>query len=127
MKKIIKAILLIIVIIGGFLGYKYYQKTYVSHVAYAQIPKTIPTKEKTKDKQGKTVDNMFSYTYELTFVDQKGNVQKMSYELSAENPEPLEPNSFVEADISATRITSGPTKISKKDLPKIVIDKLDAQ
>lgn len=127
MKKIILTILLIIVAIGGFFGYKYCEKTYASHVAYAQIPDTIPAKEQTKDSRGKIVDNMFSYTYELTFVDQKGNTQKLSYEMSSENPKPFEPNSFVKADISATRVTNGPTSVSKAALPKIVAEKLADQ
>lgn len=124
MKKIIQSTLLIIVVIGGFFGYKYYQKTYASHVAYAQVPATIPTKEKAKDNNGKVMDNLFSYNYELTFVDEKGATQTIEYEIANEDPEPLKPNSFIKAEISTTRINKGPTVISEDDLPKTVAEKL---
>lgn len=124
MKKIITVVALLFVIIGGIFGFKYYQQTYAGKTAYAKVSETVPQKEVTKDSNGKEVKDSYSYEYEFTFVKKDGSVQKMSYELASSNPEPLTPNSYIEAEISETRIVSGPKTVSESEVPKNILEKL---
>lgn len=124
MKKIIALIAVVVLAFIGYQGYKYYSETYASVPAYAVVPETVPEKLETKDNQGKTVDGLYSYNYDLTFVKKDGTTQKMEVEISSENPTPLEPNSYVTADISQKRVVKGPNPIAEKDIPAVALEKL---
>lgn len=130
MKKIFGFIFFILIIIGGYFGYLYYQHTYVGTIAYAKVSKKIPPKEKTKDNIGKIITDsdgtpLYSYNYVLTFIDENGekNVQKAS--VIDNNPQPLQPDSYVKALVSKKRIIKGPTPIRKEDIPQAIQKKLE--
>ena len=124
MKKIIGLIFLILIVVGGIAGYKYYAETYKSTVAYAQVPATIPEEVQTKDSDGKTVDGLHSYQYDFTFVKENGEIQKESYDVTGENPTPLEPNTYIKVELSKKRVTKGPISVSESSIPKNVLQKL---
>ena len=71
MKKIGAILLIGVLIVGGYTGYRYYGKT-----------------------------------------------QVMDYERTDKNPQPLEPNAYIEATISKKRIIQSPVKIDKKEIPE---------
>ncbi|MHC5229922.1 DUF1093 domain-containing protein [Enterococcus sp. LJL99] len=126
MKKIIGLIFLALIVVGGIAGYKYYADTYKSTVAYAQVPATVPEEVQTKDMNGKDVDGLHSYHYDFTFVKEDGEIQKESYDVTGENPTPLEPNTYVKVELSKKRVTKGPTTVSETSIPKDLLQKLGA-
>lgn len=126
MRKIIGIIFLTLIVVGGIAGYNYYIDTYKSTVAYAQDPATVPEEVKTKNMNGKNVDGLHSYHYDFTFVKEDGEIQKESYEVTGENPTPLEPNTYIKVELSKKRVTKGPITISETSIPKNILQKIDA-
>lgn len=124
MKKIIGLLVLALLAVGGFLGYRYYDETYKSHTAYAVVPDEVPEKKQTVDNNGGNVDGMSSYDYHFEFVDADGKTQQLEYELSGKNPTPLEPGSYVTAEVSKKRITEGPNPITAGEIPAKAMAKL---
>lgn len=124
MKKIIGLLFLALLAVGGIFGYRYYNETYKSHTAYAVVPTEVPEKIQTVDKNDDEVAGYSSYEYDFKFVDAEGNERQMNYELSGENPTPLEPGSYVTAEISKKRITEGPNHIEKSEIPEKALSKL---
>lgn len=117
MKKIIGIIVIVAVVVVGFFGFQYYQNTYNGHEAYAKVPTTVPEKHETKDSNGKVIGNSYSYDYTFTFVTPKGEKVEMGYTLIGEDPQPLTPGAYISAEISKTRIVSGPNDIEKSKIP----------
>lgn len=116
-----KTILLVAALLGVTLalsGCSYYNDTYKGVTAYALVPTEVPEKEATKDQNGKVQDGLYSYNYDLTFVKEDGSTQEMSVEVSAKDPVPLTPDSYITAEISAKRITEGPNPVAKEDIPE---------
>lgn len=124
MKKIIALVAVAVLAFVGYQGYKYYSETYASDLAYAIVPAEVPEKLPTKDMNGDTVDGLYSYNYDLTFVKEDGSTQKMSFEVSSEDPTPLEPNTYISAEISLKRMTKGPNPVIEKDIPEKALAKL---
>ena len=125
MRKIRWIVLLIVLGVGGFFGYRYFSQTYLSHTAYALVPTKVPEKTRAVDANGEYIKGIYAYDYEFEFVDENGKIQKMAYELSGENPQPLIPNVYVKAEISKTRVTEGPNDVYKKDIPTKVLKVLN--
>lgn len=124
-KKIILAVVLILVVIFGYKGYVYYTETYKGETAYARVPEEVPTLEDTKDDTGQIITGSKSYKYDFDFVKEDGSTQKMGYELSGNNVTPFKPGAYVKVSLSSKRIVSGPNDVSKSDIPKNVLEKLD--
>jgi len=124
-KKIILVVALILIVVFGYKGYEYYSTTYKGNVAYAKVSETVPQVEDTKDDTGQVVPGSKSYHYDFDFVKEDGSTQKMDYELSGDNVTPLKPGSYVKAKISEKRVVSGPNDVSKSEIPKTVLEKLD--
>lgn len=102
----------------GFFGYRYYSTTYQGVTAYAKVPAQTPAKEPTKDNQGKVQDGLYSYNYKgIDFVKEDGSHQVMDVEISSENPQPMQPNSYVTAKISKKRVLEGPNPVQESDIP----------
>ncbi|CAH0418840.1 YxeA family protein [Periweissella ghanensis] len=121
MKKAIGIVILaVLVAVGGFYGYKYYDATYQDVPAYALVPNQVPTKEQTRDDNGKTVPNSITYKYHFDFVKANGQHQKMSFILEGADIKPFTPGSYVKAKISEKRVTQGPNEVQKTDVPKNV-------
>jgi uncharacterized protein (TIGR01655 family) len=127
MKKILLAILVLIIAVGGYFGYKYYADTYQGVTAYAITPKEVPDKKQTVDDSGNKVEGYSSYTYTFEFVKENGEKQEMTYELSGQNVQPYAPDTLIKAEISKKRIISGPNEVAEKDVPTSVMNVLDAQ
>lgn len=49
----------------------------------------------------------------------------MDYERTDKNPQPLEPNAYIEATISKKRIIQSPVKIDKKEIPEKALAQLN--
>ncbi|MGX4687351.1 YxeA family protein [Vagococcus sp. JNUCC 83] len=124
-KKVILAVVLILVVIFGYKGYVYYTETYKGETAYAKVSEEVPTLEDTKDDTGKLIPGSKTYKYDFNFVKEDGSVQRMDYELSGDNVTPLKPGSYIKVSLSSKRIVSGPNDVSKSDIPKNVLEKLD--
>lgn len=124
-KKIILIVGLILIVIFGYKGYEYYDSTYKGTTAYAKVSEVVPQVEDTKDDTGQTVPGSKSYKYDFDFVKEDGSTQKMDYELSGSNVTPLQPGSYIKVSMSKKRIISGPSQVSKSDIPKKVLDELD--
>lgn len=99
--------------------------TYKGDIAYAKVPEVVPTEQETKDDTGKVITGSKTYQYDFDFVKEDGTIQKMDYELSGDNVIPLKPGSYIKASISQKRVISGPNDVSKSDIPKNVLEKLD--
>ena len=124
MKKIIGAIAILLVLFGGYKAYQYYDETYNSQTAYAKTPEAIPPRKDAVDANGKKMWDWKSYNYELTFVTSNGQKIKLPYSVESENPTPFEPNSYVKAEVSQKRVTSGPTAVAKETVPENILSKL---
>lgn len=124
MKKVFSIIAILILAIGGYLGWQYYVETYQAHPAYAVVPNQVPKREPSVDDSGKKIDNSYSYSYKLKFVRTDGKKQTLPYEVMGSDPKPLTPNATVKADISQKRVIKGPNYVSKDKVPDAVKDKL---
>ncbi len=49
----------------------------------------------------------------------------MTYELSGENVTPFAPNTLIKAEISHTRIVSGPNEIKQSEIPATILAELE--
>lgn len=127
MKKMMLALLVVVLGVGGYFSYKYYSETYQGVTAYARTPKGIPEKTQTVDDSGKKIEGYSSYKYTFEFVKENGEKQEMTYELSDQNVQPYAPNTLVKAVISQKRVISGPNEVAEKDVPADVLKKLNAQ
>ena len=127
MKKMMLALLIVVLGVGGYFSYKYYSETYQGVTAYARTPKEIPEKTQTVDDSGKKIEGYSSYKYTFEFVKENGEKQEMTYELSDQNVQPYAPNTLVKAVISQKRVISGPNEVAEKDVPADVLKKLNAQ
>lgn len=123
MKKILGLLLVVVLVAGGWFGFKYYNDTYKGTDAYAKVTQT-PTKEPTKDSSGKVQAGLYSYTYELTFVHADGTTQQMGFEVSGKDPQPLTVGKYVKAKISAKRVIEGPNYIDASAVPAKAMAKL---
>lgn len=125
MKKPVQLILLAGLLIVGFFGYRYYQETYVGEIAYTRIPAEIPEKVSHESESGIGDDSpWYSYDYTVTFVKEDGSTKKDSLSISGDNPQPLEPNSYVKVKISKKRIIEGPNNISESEIPIKTMDEI---
>lgn len=124
MKKIVCLGALILVSLLSLAGCSYYKDTYQGETYYAIVPQETPEKEETKDNQGKVVPNTYTYSYDLTWADAKGNTIEFEAEVSGENPEPLTPGSYVSAEISKKRIVKGPNYVKKEEIPENALKKI---
>jgi uncharacterized protein YxeA len=127
MKKILGVLGIVALAAITFFGFRYYMETYQGETAYAVVPKEVPQKTVTKDMSGKEVSGSYSYYYTFIFVKSNGQTQKMDYEISGEQPTPLEPGSYVVAKISKKRVTEGPNPIEVSKIPKKAKQVLDQQ
>lgn len=127
MKKMMLALLVVVLGVGGYFSYKYYSETYQGVTAYARTPKEIPEKTQTVHDSGKKIEGYSSYKYTFEFVKENGEKQEMTYELSDQNVQPYAPNTLVKAVISQKRVISGPNEVAEKDVPADVLKKLNAQ
>lgn len=118
MKKIGAILFIGVLIVGGYISYRFYADTYKGEKAYAQVPLEIPERKQTVDDNQKSIDGQYSLHYRLTFVKSNGKTQVMDYERTDKNPQPLEPNAYIEATISKKRIIQSPVKIDKKEIPE---------
>jgi len=124
-KKMISLVAIVALIIVGFSGYNYYKNTYQGDVGYAQVPAKTPTKQATKDDQGKVVPNEYSYHYQLNVVKEDGTRTTVPVEISSEKPTPLTPNSYVKLEFNSKRVLSGPNNIAKDKIPAKVQTELE--
>ncbi len=124
MKKVIGLIVLLVMAFGGYKAYQYYEETYKSETAYATVPATVPKLTDTLDSDGKKVDHLKSYEYQLTFVTASGQMIKLPYSVTSENPQPLEPNTYITAEVSKKRVTKGPSAVGKGEIPEKVLEQL---
>lgn len=81
-------------------------------------PLEIPERKQALNNQKQPVSGLYSLKYALTFVKSNGKTQVMDYERTDKNPQPLEPNAYIEATISKKRIIQSPVKIDKKEIPE---------
>lgn len=118
MKKIGAILLIGVLIVGGYISYRFYADTYKGEKAYAQVPLEIPERKQALNNQKQPVSGLYSLKYALTFVKSNRKTQVMDYERTDKNPQPLEPNAYIEATISKKRIIQSPVKIDKKEIPE---------
>ncbi len=125
MKKLIGALALLLLLFGGYKGNQYYDQTYNSQVAYAKVPEKVPPLKDARNDSGEKMWDWKAYDYELSFVTKDGKTIKLPYTIASENPTPLEPNSYVKAEVSQKRVTSGPTTINENQVPNNVLTALN--
>ncbi|MFT8411752.1 MAG: DUF1093 domain-containing protein [Schleiferilactobacillus perolens] len=115
MKKILGVILVILIGVGGFYSYQYWNKTYNAKTAYAIAP-AVPKKTETVDMDGKKVvedgQQLYSYDYNIQFVREDGSKVTIPVEISNKDPKPLTPGTYLKAKVSQTRATEGPNPVS---------------
>ena len=118
------ALLVVVLGVGGYFGYKYYSETYQGVTAYAITPNEIPEKKQTVDASGKKIEGYSSYEYTFEFIKENGKKQVMTYELSDQNVHPYAPNTLAKAEISQKRVISGPNEVAEKDVPASILKQL---
>ena len=127
MKKILGIVAVLIVIAGGWFGYKYWHETYQSQTAYAKVGEAVKKNSKTSDGKNYKVNGKqyYYYEYEFDFVLKDGTTRHLGFD-SAEsaNPTPLAPGSYVTAEISQKCVVKGPNPISLGNIPSAVQAKL---
>ncbi|MTD41626.1 DUF1093 domain-containing protein [Erwinia sp. CPCC 100877] len=123
MKKILGGLALLLLIIGGIFGYKYYSETYVMHTEYGKVPTEVPAKTPTKDASGNTVENMYSYNYKMTFYDETGKAHQRELEIHGEEISPLTPNSIIKIETNEKR-NADPQVVLKNEVPRAVLEKI---
>lgn len=123
MGKVIGAIAVILLGVGGYFGYQYYNETYKTTTAYAKVSTEVPEKVQSKDDQGRLVEKIYEYDYTVTFVKENGETTKRDFAVSGENPKPLTPGSYIKAEISNKRVNS-PTTVA--EVPSKIKDKVDS-
>lgn len=126
MKKLFGGVALLLLIISGVFGYKYYFETYITHTEYAKTPAKIPAKTQTKDARGKIVENMYSYKYKMTFFDKEGVSHKRETDIHGEQVSPLPTKTIVKIKTSKKRATA-PEVISESEVPTSILEKLNAE
>lgn len=128
MKKIsliIASVLTLCLVIGLAIQTKnYYDNTYKSSKAYTKVPLKVPNREQTKDGSGNVIKDSYSYQYKFEFVNAEGNKKSIPFELSGANVKPFKPGTFLEAEVSNTRIVYGPTLIKQNKVPKSVLKQI---
>lgn len=126
MKKIFGVLILVIILAGGFVGYRYYHDTYVGEVAYAKVPAIVPEKREHEGKSGIGKDSpWYSYDYNVIFVKEDGSTRKDTFAITGDNPTPLVPNSYVKVKISKNRVLEGPNVVTQSKIPKKAMVELD--
>ena len=72
------------------------------------------------------VGGYFGYTYyTFEFVKKNGEKELMTYDLSGENVKPFAPNTLVKAEISKTRVISGPNEVPQSEVPAKILSELE--
>lgn len=117
MKKFLGKVLMTVFAAGGIFGYRYYNHNYKGEKAYAKVPNQIPEKQKAVDTAGNVIEGIYEYRYNLAFSDIEGNIQKIGYAVTGEDPQPLEPDSYIAAHISSISVTSKPHMIAENKIP----------
>lgn len=130
MKRIIGVIVLILVAVGGYFGYRYWADTYQSTKAYAVVQQQVPEKTKAKDDDGKLATDghgrqLYQYEYHFDWVTTSGKKISNTFYLLGVNPTPLKPGSYVTGEVSNKRVNQGPNAVNKSDVPKDVLAKLN--
>lgn len=128
MKKILGGIAVLVVVVVGFMGYRYWSATYQTTTAYAKVT-TVTKKKATENGKDYKVNGQQYYYYDYTFtwVTKNGDTRDLGYETkqAPDGPMPLTPGQYVTAEISHTRVVKGPTAISAGSVPSSVKEKLD--
>ena len=125
MKKILLTLGVLIIAAGGYYGYKYYENTYKAVTAYAVTPEKVPEAHQTVDQSGNKIAGYTSYDYTFEFIKKNGEKEIMTYELSGEHVTPYTPNTLIKAEISNTRIVSGPNEIAQSEVPASILEELE--
>ncbi len=125
MKKLLLTLGVLILAVGGYFGYTYYTTTYQGITAYAITPNKVPEKTQTYSDSGEKIDDSFTYKYTFEFVKKNGEKELMTYDLSGENVKPFAPNTLVKAEISKTRVISGPNEVPQSEVPAKILSELE--
>lgn len=125
MKKLLLTLGVLILAVGGYFGYTYYTTTYQEITAYAITPNKVPEKTQTYSDSGEKIDGSFTYKYTFEFVKKNGEKELMTYDLSGENVKPFAPNTLVKAEISKTRVISGPNEVPQSEVPAKILSELE--
>ena len=66
-----------------------------------------------------------AYDYELSFVTKDGKTIKLPYTIASRKSNTVRTNSYVKAEVSQKRVTSGPTTINENQVPNNVLTALN--
>ena len=72
MKKMMLALLVVALGVGGYFSYKYYSETYQGVTAYARTPKETPERKTNSRRFRKKIEGYSSYKYTFEFVKENG-------------------------------------------------------
>ncbi|WP_225047903.1 DUF1093 domain-containing protein [Lacticaseibacillus kribbianus] len=123
MKKVLAIIGLVIVLAGGWFGYKYYASTYAGATGYTKVT-TTPKRHQTTDSSGKTISGYYSYDYSFTWALKDGTTKTVDFELSSKNPQPYVVGKYLKAEISDKRVIKGPSYVDVKDIPAKALEQI---
>ncbi|WP_125706588.1 DUF1093 domain-containing protein [Lacticaseibacillus daqingensis] len=123
MKKILGILLLVLVLAGGWFGFKYYNDTYTGTVGYAKVT-TTPEKKETVDNQGVVQKGYYSYNYSFDFVMADGTTQTQTFEVTGKDPQPLTVGKYIKAKISKKRVLEGPNYVEASAIPAKALAKI---
>jgi len=128
-KSIIKIVfaILVIAVVGLFYkaGSQYYESRYVaSNTYYLKVPKGISMEiEDLYDDTGKAVEKGKAYDFKA--MDRDGKIRNVSFEIMTSDPNKLlAPGTYLEIEASET-INLSEKRISKEDVPKEIVDKIE--
>lgn len=124
MKKILAVLAVLVVALIGWVGFKYYQQTYLGTEAYAIVPAQVPEKQVAKNFAGQTDPRRYAYHYKIQVVTITGQKMIRTFEISGRDPQPLPANSFIKLTASTLRVVVDPQTIAENEVPVNVLAKL---
>lgn len=127
MKKILGLLGLVVLVVAGYFGYKYWDSTYNGQTAYAIVQ--TPTKKESKNDDGsnytKNGQQYYYYDYELSWVTESGKKLTVGWDSpEGPNPTPITAGSIVKGKVSQKRVIEAPNVVSEGDVPESVLNQL---
>lgn len=125
-KKIIAAVLIVIIGFGAIQAKTYYDSRYVKDADYfVYIPMDQSTEiEDVLDDSGNVVDKGRSYSF--VGLNEKGESRKLEFSYTTKDTSKLlQPDTYLKVSASKT-IVLGQTIISKNEVPESIVEKLNS-
>ncbi|MGX7031015.1 DUF1093 domain-containing protein [Vagococcus zengguangii] len=125
MKNFFGLIIVVLLALGGYKAWNYYQSTYVGQDYYGVISEPLPEETTIKDDSGNALGKGFKY--EVTAYDEDGNARQLKFDVITtgrdKNGSAYEAGTVMKFDASEKRIIKK-SVIDMNDVPTNLVNKL---